>query len=133
MTTNPTREQLARFDTESGGVISIILVRALDAFALLAAKEAGDIRATHIALCLEEVLGAPRQLCMLCERRAAPDLPVIGLLLPHRDDPKSALGFGFCESHSRLSNDRLVPLVAKRIGNNVRLLDPREFGPAGRA
>ena len=94
---------IARFQSEAGGMMELIVVRPPDAIDVMADALAGDSRAVCIMQAIEQaadaIRTAPRRLPMLC---AACPRPLrgsgysFGVALPDTDHPKHGLALAVC-------------------------------------
>ena len=94
---------IARFQSEAGGMMELIVVRPIDAIDVMADALAGDSRAVCVLKAIEQaadaIRTAPRRLPMLC---AACPRPLrgsgysFGVALPDTDHPKHGLALAVC-------------------------------------
>ncbi len=106
----PLAEGLARFQSEAGGMMELVVVRPTDAVDILADAFAGDSRAVTLMRAIEQaadaIRDAPRRLPMLC---AACPRPLkhgrysFGVALPACDRPAHGLALAVC---SRCATER---------------------------
>ena len=99
----PLAEGLARFQSEAGGMMELIVVRPGDAVDILADAMAGDCRAVCIMQAVEQaanaIRGAPRRLPMLCAACPRPlrhGRYAFGVALPASDNPTHGLALAVC-------------------------------------
>lgn len=96
-------EGLARFQSEAGGVMELVVIRPIDAAGIMLDALAGDIRAASVVKAIEHaadaIRDAPRRLPMLC---AACPRPLkggrysFGIALPASDNPTHGLALAVC-------------------------------------
>jgi len=99
----PLAEGLARFQSEAGGMMELVVVRPTDAVDILADVLAGDDQAVRLMRMLDQadtaIRSAPRRLPMLC---AACPRPLkrgrysFGIALPASDNPTHGLALAVC-------------------------------------
>ncbi len=100
---NRLAEGLARFQSEAGGLMELVVVRPIDAVDVMADALAGDGRAVSVLQAIERaaeaIRAAPRRLPMLC---AACPRPLkgghysFGIALPMSDNPTHGLALAVC-------------------------------------
>jgi hypothetical protein len=103
---------------EAGGVLSLMLVTAADAVALIAAAEAGDGRALAYLRVLNtfrlRIEGATDDapLCLTCDRRLGVDTPLSALVIPACDDASQCLAVGLCVTCAARHRDSAAAVTA---------------------
>ena len=93
-------EGIARFATESGGMLAVVVVRLMDAPALFAASRAGNPEAARlahaVASLIERAHGAEGVPCATCDANLADTAFSAVIAMPSRDDPARGIGLGVC-------------------------------------
>ena len=103
-------EGIARFQSEAGGIMELVVVRPADAVDILADVLAGDDQAIRLMRMLDQadtaIRSAPRRLPMLCASCPRPlkrGRYAFGIALPASDNPTHGLALAVC---TRCATDR---------------------------
>lgn len=99
----PLAEGLARFQSEAGGVMELVVVRPTDAVDILADVLAGDNQAVRLMRMLDQAATAIRSaagrlpmLCASCPRPLKGGRYSFGIALPACDSPAHGLALAVC-------------------------------------
>ena len=111
-------EGLAGLRAETGGVVELVVLRSVDASAVLADAMAGNARAYGIATALRDVVAlverAPRhapKVCVSCSQPLHRARYAVGLVMPTTEHPDRVLGICCCRRCARSRGDVAAKLV----------------------
>ncbi len=109
---------LADLRSEAGGVVELVVLRPVDASAVLADAMAGDARAYGIITALRDVIAlverAPShepKVCVSCSQPLRCKGFAVGLVMPTSENPGHVLGLGVCRRCARSRGDVTAKLM----------------------